>query len=406
MSKIDTTLQPSPTGAAAVLAATHSEGGKPITLYGGWFCPFVQRAWIVLEEKKVKEYQYVEINPYRKEEDFLRLNPRGLVPTLVFDFSSFSSPSSSQAREGDDEGKEKKKRMTKGVLYESMVICEFLDELFSLPSTTVSTSNSNSTSPDKEDENNSENNENNKNKEIQALLPRGNDNDDDPIKTTFQRARCRLWMDHVASRIVPGFYRLLQCDPQDATALATARKQFLGALKAFVREMMIPSDDGSDSNEEEGERGKKGGPWFLGEKFSLVDVMLAPWAMRLFLIDYYKPGGVGIPPPRPAPGPPPDSASRGQQQKQGKEKVDGDGDGDGDGKGDEREDEKGDEDKDKDEAAVWERWHVWFEAVKTRKSVRDTWSDDEEYVKAYKRYADDTTQSEVGRATRRGERLP
>jgi glutathione S-transferase len=31
-----------------------------------WFCPFVQRAWIALEEGKVP-YQYKEVNPYKKE---------------------------------------------------------------------------------------------------------------------------------------------------------------------------------------------------------------------------------------------------------------------------------------------------------------------------------------------------
>lgn len=36
-----------------------------LKLYGSWFCPFVQRSWITLEEKKV-EYQYIEIDPYAK----------------------------------------------------------------------------------------------------------------------------------------------------------------------------------------------------------------------------------------------------------------------------------------------------------------------------------------------------
>jgi len=41
-----------------------------------------------------------------------------------------------------------------------------------------------------------------------------------------------------------------------------------------------------------------------------------------------------------------------------------------------------------------------------RKSVKETWSHEEQYIKAYKRYADDTTQSEVGQSTRKGNRLP
>lgn len=104
------------------------------------------------------------------------------------------------------------------------------------------------------------------------------------------------------------------------------------------------------------------GPFFLGDKFSLVDIMLAPWAKRLFLIDHYKPGGVGIPP----------SGQRGSE-------VD---------------------------EEIWKRWEEWYKAVMERESVKKTWSEDEQYVGAYKRYAEDTTQSEVGRATRSGRGLP
>jgi hypothetical protein len=45
----------------------HAEKGaqSDLKLCGSWFCPFVQRAWIALEEKKV-EYEYLEIDPYAK----------------------------------------------------------------------------------------------------------------------------------------------------------------------------------------------------------------------------------------------------------------------------------------------------------------------------------------------------
>jgi glutathione S-transferase len=33
---------------------------------GRWFCPFVQRVWIALEEGKLA-YKYIEVNPYKKE---------------------------------------------------------------------------------------------------------------------------------------------------------------------------------------------------------------------------------------------------------------------------------------------------------------------------------------------------
>ncbi|KAL2113239.1 hypothetical protein VUR80DRAFT_4946 [Thermomyces stellatus] len=278
MSAVDTAIVSHPTGAAATFASSHSFPNG-LTLYGGWFCPFVQRVWITLHEKGVP-HRYVEINPYRKDRELLDLNPRGLVPTL-------------RVPGGDGAGDR--------ALYESLVVCEYLDEEFG--------------------------------GEEEKLLP----------GDAYERARCRLWIDHVATRIVPGFYRVLQHTPEKPYSIAEARDEFLGHIKTFVREM------------------DPRGPWFLGEKFSLVDVALAPWAKRLFVIDHYKDGGSGVPDP---------GALQG------------------------------------DDSEVWKRWHTWFGAVKERRSVKDTWSDDEQYIKVYKRYADDTTQSLVGQATRQGRSLP
>lgn len=43
--------------------------------------PFVQRVWIALEVKGLN-YQYIEVDPYKKPESLLEVNPRGLVPAL------------------------------------------------------------------------------------------------------------------------------------------------------------------------------------------------------------------------------------------------------------------------------------------------------------------------------------
>ncbi|KAI1773013.1 putative glutathione-S-transferase theta, GST [Hypoxylon cercidicola] len=272
------------TGAAATLAAAHT-AEHPLKLYGGWFCPFVQRSWIVMHERRIP-HQYVEINPYNKDADFLALNPRGLVPTLAVPVG--------------DGGK------TQRPLYESLVICEYLNETY-----------------DDEKENGP------------SLLP------GDP----YERARCRLWIDHIGNKIVPGFYRFIQHTPGKDYSIEQARENFHGHIKTLVKEML---------------ESEQSGPWFLGEQFSLVDVILAPWAKRLFLIDYYKPGGLGFP----------------------------------------AEGQAGDDEK------VWARWRMWFDAIVNRQSVKDTWSDDDQYIKAYRRYAEDTTQSEVAQATRKGEKLP
>jgi glutathione S-transferase len=277
MTNVDTSIPPQTTGAAARLAARHS-AEHPLKLYGGWFCPFVQRAWIALVEKKI-EHQYVEINPYKKEPEFLALNPRGLVPAL-----GLPDP-------------------PRTVLYESSVVCEYLDERYADEAA-----------------------------HGRPLLP----------GSAYERARARLWIDHVSTRVIPGFYKLLQhTDGKSALSIEETRKEFLGHVRTLVKEMA------------------SSGPFFLGETFSLVDISLAPWAKRLWLIDHYKNGGVGIP----------------------QEGQDGD-----------------------DE--VWGRWRAWFKAVTERPSVKETWSDDERYLAAYKRYADNTTNSLVGQATRAGSGLP
>lgn len=284
---VDTSLEPHTSGRAAQFAAAHAQD-HALKLYGGWFCPFVQRAWITLHEKKIP-HQYIEINPYRKAPDFLALNPRGLVPTLAVPV------------EEDPQRQEGQEQKNLKPLYESLVVCEYLEEAYA----------------DQE-------------KYGPSLLP----------QDVYERARCRLWIDHIATRIVPGFYKFIQHTPDKAYSIEEARNDFLANIKTLVKEM--------DS----------AGPWFLGQQFSLVDIMLAPWAKRLFLIDHYKPGGVGI-----------------EQAK-------------------------------KEDAATWTRWQAWLDAVNERPSVLDTWSDDEQYIEAYRRYAEDTTGSMVGQATRQGNRLP
>ena len=285
MAAVDTSLPAEPTGAAAQLAARHS-AHHTLRLYGGWFCPFVQRAWITLVEKGIP-HQYVEINPYNKEPSFLALNPRGLVPALAV------SPSGSPPE-------------SRRPLFESTIICEYLDEEY--PGDGEFGSG--------------------------RLLPQ------DP----YEKARARIWIDHVVTRIIPAFYKLLQHTPDKPFTLDQARGELHAHIRSFIEEASPVAS---------------GGPWFYGGRFSLVDVALAPWAKRLWLIDHYKQDGTGIP-------------------------VAG-------GAGDNE---------------IWMRWRTWADAAVERPSVKDTWSDDEQYLVAYKRYADDTTNSLVGQATRQSGRLP
>ena len=95
------------------------------------------------------------------------------------------------------------------------------------------------------------------------------------------------------------------------------------------------------------------GPFFLGKELSLIDLIVAPWAVRLWVFDHFK-GGLQIP--------------------------------------------KGEK---------WApRWEKWLSAVQDRESVVNTTSEKEHYLPIYRRYADDTAQSELAKATREGKGVP
>ena len=207
------------------------------------------------------------MNPYHKPDSLIKLNPRGLVPTLQYD----NKP-----------------------LYESTVVCEFLEDAYP------------SASP--------------------KLLP----------SNPYEKARTRIWIDFVTSRIIPSFHRFLQYQPQSASdsGLDQVREDFLDKICQFTQAM------------------EPTGPYFLGKELSLIDLIIAPWAVRLWVFDHFK-GGLKVP--------------------QGK---------------------------------VWERWSMWLNAIEKRESVVATTSLREHYLPIYQRYADDTAQSELAKATREGKGVP
>ncbi|KKZ61892.1 hypothetical protein EMCG_03591 [[Emmonsia] crescens] len=87
-------------GPAAVTVKKHARE-TDLKLFGSCFCPFVQRVWIALEVKGIP-YQYIEVDPYKKPESLLEVNPRGLVPAI---------------------------RQGSWGCYESTVLLEYLDDL-------------------------------------------------------------------------------------------------------------------------------------------------------------------------------------------------------------------------------------------------------------------------------------
>ena len=163
-------------------------------------------------------------------------------------------------------------------LYESTVVCEFLEDAY----------------PDHG---------------LKLLPP-------DP----YTRARMRIWTDFVGTRIIPAFHRFLQFQPgMSSSTIDKVRSEFLDTLRIFAEAM------------------DEGGPFFLGKEPSLVDFVLAPWAVRLWIFDHWK-GGLGMP----------------------------------------------EEGKSSDESA-WFKWRKWLAAIQERKSIRETTSDREHYIPIYQR---------------------
>lgn len=62
-----------------------------------------------------------------------------------------------------------------------------------------------------------------------------------------------------------------------ATEIDKVRQDFLDRLKEWTKEMHPE------------------GPFFLGDQISMPDLALGPWAVRLWVFDEFKPGGLGIP---------------------------------------------------------------------------------------------------------------
>ncbi|CAF1690443.1 unnamed protein product, partial [Adineta ricciae] len=89
-----------------------------------------------------------------------------------------------------------------------------------------------------------------------ALLP----------KDSFERARCRLWIDYLTKKFTPAFYRIMQAQEEDK------QKEALNELVEILRKYL--------------EQVK--GPWFLGEQFSLTDITIAPWICRMFILEEYR----------------------------------------------------------------------------------------------------------------------
>lgn len=85
---------------------------------------------------------------------------------------------------------------------------------------------------------------------------------------TYERAIARLAIDHINKAVIPAFFKLLQAQPSEPGKQGTALAEFNAVLAEIAK--------------------KAKGPYFFGEVFSLVDVAIAPWAVRDFIIRDFR----------------------------------------------------------------------------------------------------------------------
>ncbi len=158
-------------------------------------CPWVQRAAIVLREKKV-EFEFIHIESDQRPEWFAAISPHGKVPVLRIDDTT--------------------------ALFESNAIAEYLDE---------------------------------------TLQPRLHP--EDPLRRAVNRA----WTDYL-----PTFSGALGAvgGAKTADALTAARE---AASKAFTRIEEALSGQGGD------------GPYFNGERYSLLDAGYSPFLQRYLIVE-------------------------------------------------------------------------------------------------------------------------
>lgn len=147
-------------------------------------------------------------------------------------------------------------------------------------------------------------------------------------KDLYDRARMRIWQDYITSRIIPSYHRFLQHQPSSNggsdEGLHNARKDFQGHIVEFTKEM------------------EPTGPFFMGNEPQMIDFIMAPWAIRIWVFEHFKH----------IPGVPPE----------------------GNGGQDE---------------ATWARWRKFQSAIESLKSIQDTTSEREKYLSIYQKYADD-----------------
>jgi len=235
--------------------------------YCSWFCPFAQRAWIMLEEIGVP-YHYHEVNPYKVDPkepggytkqslsmiekrallpDFMDTSPRGLVPAIQ-----------------DVKGQR---------IWESAVVMEYLDQVYG------------------------DNRLYNKDAEAAALIRINVDHCTSRIqKAYYQFLMTPTNIDGQQTKVKQEFFRecrALACamapnsiDPQPEEILKDTQKAMHAETETTGTMQRVDVGTLSQVSQEAlvGRLKLQPGPFFLGQQFSAVDISLAPFWQRILWV--------------------------------------------------------------------------------------------------------------------------
>jgi glutathione S-transferase len=86
------------------------------------------------------------------------------------------------------------------------------------------------------------------------------------------RAIARIWIDYANTRLVPAFNKFLRS--KDTSEQEQGRREFTEALLYIEEEGLSRLSDS--------------GPYWLGDKFSLVDISFYPWFERLPVLEHFR----------------------------------------------------------------------------------------------------------------------
>ena len=151
-------------------------------------------------------------------------------------------------------------------------------------------------------------------------------------ESPVDRATVRIWCDYICKKLVPPFYAILMKRTE------SEREQAKSAFTEAIKELMSAMKDS--------------GPYFLGSKYSMVDIMMFPHCLRINqILEHYRKFNIPATP-------------------------------------------------------EFERYHKWYQAMLKRQAIKDTIQNNARIQAKYKRYEDDTADTLVADAIRLGIPMP